>query len=247
MSAKLSLPSSSYNEIVKIIKGYSHTKGVASLDDISKLTSMNKTRISANNKFLAEAGLISGGNKKSSTELCDKLGRALDHEQMADVQSGWETVLSSNEDLAGLITAVRIKGGMTCEELAAHILYVSGQKNNKENKAGANALVEIVKASGLVDTANGNITVAQPGDKPSADSEADDDVALNANTVVEQPSVPKATSIDSKKTSQVSHTISNSTPQIAINIQLHIPETDNPDVYNNLFKALKDHLLSTGE
>jgi hypothetical protein len=33
------------------------------------------------------------------------------------------------------------------------------------------------------------------------------------------------------------------TPQIAINIQLHLPETENAEVYEKLFKALKEHLL----
>ena len=34
------------------------------------------------------------------------------------------------------------------------------------------------------------------------------------------------------------------TPQIAINIQLHLPETENAEVYEKLFKALREHLLS---
>jgi hypothetical protein len=36
-------------------------------------------------------------------------------------------------------------------------------------------------------------------------------------------------------------------PQIAINIQLHLPETDNADVYEKLFKALREHLISPKE
>jgi len=36
-------------------------------------------------------------------------------------------------------------------------------------------------------------------------------------------------------------------PQIAINIQLHLPETENAEVYEKLFKALRDHLLSARE
>lgn len=36
-------------------------------------------------------------------------------------------------------------------------------------------------------------------------------------------------------------------PQIAINIQLHLPETENAEVYEKLFKALRDHLLSPKE
>ena len=36
-------------------------------------------------------------------------------------------------------------------------------------------------------------------------------------------------------------------PTIAINIQLQIPETENADVYENLFKALRKHLLNPDE
>jgi len=32
-------------------------------------------------------------------------------------------------------------------------------------------------------------------------------------------------------------------PQIAINIQLHLPETENAEIYEKLFKALKEHLF----
>ena len=33
-------------------------------------------------------------------------------------------------------------------------------------------------------------------------------------------------------------------PEIHINIQLHLPATDDPSIYENLFKSLKKHLLS---
>ena len=36
-------------------------------------------------------------------------------------------------------------------------------------------------------------------------------------------------------------------PQIAINIQLHLPETDNAEVYEKLFKALREQLISPKE
>lgn len=36
-------------------------------------------------------------------------------------------------------------------------------------------------------------------------------------------------------------------PQIHINVQLHLPETSDPSVYDNLFKSLKKHLLSDEE
>lgn len=36
-------------------------------------------------------------------------------------------------------------------------------------------------------------------------------------------------------------------PEIHINIQLHLPETSDPTIYDNLFKSLKKHLLSDEE
>lgn len=34
------------------------------------------------------------------------------------------------------------------------------------------------------------------------------------------------------------------TPHIAINIQLHLPETENAEIYEKLFRALREQLLS---
>lgn len=245
MSDKVSLPSSSYDEMVKIIKGYSHSNGPASLDDIAKLVGMNRTGVSANNKFLAESGLISGGNKKSPTDLGAKLGRALDHNQAADVKDCWKEMVSGNEGVAGLVTTVRIKGGMTSEELSAHILYVSGQNNTKGNRAGANTLVEILKASGLVELVDGKIVVAQPnGDEPvpGVESAIEQQPAAAAQPQVSPQSVPPV-----PQGQPIYQVAAQATPQIAINIQLHLPETDNPEVYQNLFKALKENLLAQGE
>ena len=75
MSETLSLPGSSYEELCKIVKGYSHSGDNASLDDLAKLMGMNKSKISRNNKFLSEVSLIEGGQKNlrrhSVTNLVD--------------------------------------------------------------------------------------------------------------------------------------------------------------------------------
>lgn len=153
-------------------------------------------------------------------------------------------MVSGNEGVAGLVTTVRIKGGMTSEELSAHILYVSGQKNNKGNRAGANALVEILKASGLVELVDGKIVIAQPnGDEPVPDVES----VVEQQPVAAQPQVSPQPAPAAPQGQPVYQVAAQATPQIAINIQLHLPETDNPEVYQNLFKALKENLLTQGE
>lgn len=243
MSDKVSLPSSSYDEMVKIIKGYGNLNGAASLNDVAILVGMNRTVVSGNNKFLSESGIISGGNNKSATDLGAKLGRALDHNQFADAQACWKELVSSNEGIAGLVTTVRIKGGMSTEDLSAHILYVSGQNNTKANKTGANALVEILKASGLVELSDGKLVVAQPNGDPeiSIAQVEESPVTQQENSTAQPQAALQGTNQQAQSTYGVA---TQSPPQIAINIQLHLPETDKPEVYESLFKALKDNLLS---
>ena len=122
MAAEFNLPGSSFDEVQKILKGYSHAPEQASLDQLSKLTGLHSTVISRNNKFLFDLGLISGGMKKTATELGRGLGRALDHEQDTDAQRYWREAVQTNEKVSGLVTTVRIKGGMTEKDFSSHVL-----------------------------------------------------------------------------------------------------------------------------
>ena len=160
MNTEFNLPGSSFEEIQKILKGYSHAPEKASLDQLSKLTGLHTTVISRNNKFLTDIGLIAGGQKKTSTDLGTKLGRALDHKQDADAQRYWKEAVQTNEKVAGLVTTVRIKGGMTENEFSSHVLYVSGQKNNSHNKTGARSVVDVLLAANLLEEENGKLIVS---------------------------------------------------------------------------------------
>jgi len=235
------LPGSSFEEIQKILKGYSHAPDQASLDQLSKLTGLHATSISRNNKFLADIGLIAGGMKKTATDLGKKLGRALDHKQAADAQGYWKEAVQTNEKVAGLVTTVRIKGGMTEAEFSNHVLYVSGQKNTSGNKTGARCVVDVLLAADLLREDNGKLAVSAasvkeaPADlKPAAvDAENVDGNGGGIDTSLPSlPIIPQNGPL---------------TPQIAINIQLHLPETESAEVYEKLFKALREHLLSPKE
>lgn len=245
MSTEFNLPGSSFEEVEKILKGYSHAPDQASLDQLSKLTGLHATVISRNNKFLTDIGLISGGMKKTATDLGKKLGRALDHKMEADAQGYWREAVQTNEKVAGLVTTVRIKGGMSESDFSSHVLYVSGQKNNSGNKTGARCVVDVLLTAGLLREENGKLVVAAPAAK---DTTAD----------LKPPAAPTA-STDPKATDSTAGAgtppaklppilpTSGLVPQIAINIQLHLPETENAEVYEKLFKALRENLLSPKE
>ncbi|BCB60062.1 hypothetical protein HaloA020_07630 [Halomonas sp. A020] len=243
MSEKINLPSSSFDELVKIIKGYSHASKGASLDEIAKLTGLNKFAISGNNKFLSDIELIEGGRAKSITDLGTKLARAIEHSQVQDAKKCWSDAVSSNEGVSRLVTVVRIKGGMSLEELAAHILYVSGQGNNAKNRAGSRTVVEILIQSGLLESVDGTLKVATPSNEHLAESEDSEEMGKVVESAAKQHGSESEGKPDSLPP-EINLTGLTTPPQIAINIQLHLPETDNAEVYEKLFKALKDNLLS---
>jgi hypothetical protein len=243
MATEFNLPGSSFEEVQKIIRGYSHATDNASLADLSKLVGLHQTIVSRNAKFLIDVGLLTTGKYKGATDLGRKLGRALEHSQVFDAQRYWREAVQSNDKVAGLITTVRIKGGMAEKDFVAHVLYVSGQKNNSGNKTGARCVTDVLISAGLLKEEGGKLTVAapiteQPEDThPALTVETDakggtEATALSPNVVAQSP-VPA---------SQIFTAVS-SVPQIAINIQLQLPETDNAEVYEKLFKALKDNLF----
>lgn len=253
MATEFNLPGSSFEELQKIIKGYSHASEQATLDQLSKLTGLHNSVISRNNKFLSDIGLISGGMKKTATDLGRRLGRALDHKQIADSQAYWKEAVQTNEKVAGLVTTLRIKGGMTESAFSGHVLYVSGQRSNSGNKTGARCVVDVLLAANLLEEENGKLIVSsappketeenfQPttslGPKASSAgqlsgesgeiSKADGNGNSTPQALPVMPAIPQSSTL---------------TPQIAINIQLHLPETENAEVYEKLFKALREQLL----
>lgn len=247
MGTDTSLPGSSYEELAKIIKGYAHIGDNASLDSLANLIGMNKTAVSRNNKFLAELGIVSGGQKKSPTELGKKLGRALDHNQEEDSRRYWREAIQGSEVFSKLVTTVRIKSGMTSEGLSSHILYVSGQKANGPNKTGANTLVDILCNAGLLINVDGAVSVTTPKEEfPSTGSDEEIHAAQQeAASTVKTSSAPSA--LEPPNIVQHMPIATSGIPSIAINIQLHLPETDNAEVYEKLFKTLREQLISPQE
>jgi len=234
----LSLPSSSYPELVKVLRAYANLGDKATLTELAKMVSMHKTVVSPNNPFLVQVGLVTGGRDKKPTPLGTTLGRALDHSRENDIAAAWQDVVKGNEVLAKAITTVRIKGGMTVDDLVAHLVYVSGEKNTSRNRTGGRTVVDILVKAGVLAEMDGKLTVAMPvttetgatSDEKPTDPRATEPAPVS---VVEQRELRTMSTGKSPVT----------TPTIAINIQLQIPETENFLVYENLFKALRTHLI----
>ncbi len=163
MAEVFKLPSSSYEELLKLIQAYADSKeGVAlSLDDINHATGVPRTVVSKNNGFLVQIGLITEGNKKAATETGRALGRAYASKIDYEVERIWKEIVNEVDFLSRMVSAVRIRNGMDRSNFINHVIYSSGQKDSKESRAGAGAIIEILKNVGILAETDGKLTVAE--------------------------------------------------------------------------------------
>jgi hypothetical protein len=138
---------------------------------------VHDTVVSRSNKFLVAVGLVEGGNKKSCTALGTKLGRAIQHDQGGAISEGWKQVVDQTDFLQKIVSAIRIRKGMEESALASHISFTAGSSKNAYSRAGAGAVIEILRLSGAI-YADGSTLMASPAGDPhgAGDSSAPSDL-----------------------------------------------------------------------
>jgi hypothetical protein len=161
-----SLPSSSYKELIKIIQGYGRFATDASLGDVARLTAMNETIVSANNKFLVATGVVKGKQKKTITPLGAELAIALQHELPDEISAKWRAIVEANDFLQKMIASVRIRKGMDETSLESHVAYSAGQPKTPAVATGARTIVDILKVAGLLKDEGGNLVATTPEPRP---------------------------------------------------------------------------------
>jgi hypothetical protein len=227
------LPISSLIEIKKLMIAYAKSKSPNSLADMNKLTGINKTIISSNNGFLDSINAIQGGNSKEGTPIGKKLGLAFANNIESEVSSNLNQLLSSNEFIESMMTALEIKP-RTSEDFQSHIAYSLGKEFKGGLATGTGTLVDLLKLAGTIEEKDGLLY-------PKAAA------VKNEMKETETPEVPsyKQEKEESKSslTKQITSNLG-SNVVLNINIQLTIPETENEKVYESFFEAMKKHLLS---
>ncbi len=157
------LPQSSYGELVKIIKGYGAHNTEAVPDDISKVTGLHPTIVSRNNAFLLGVSIVQGGKKKTITDRGLSLARALEHDMPDEITKCWREIVLGNDFLGKVLAAVRIRKGMDNGTLQSHIAYSAGQPKNAGIMAGAAAVIDILRAAGLLKEEDGKLITMVEG------------------------------------------------------------------------------------
>ena len=238
-ASKLDLPASSYEGLVKIITGYGHSPGGVGLTALSQLVDISRNRVSGNNKFLSEIGIIDGTISKKITDPIGKgLSRALEHDRQEDITKSWQLAVKTSDKILAIITAVQIQKGKSEADLVSDILFKSGQSKTKTNRTGAKTIVEILKKSALLWEEEGILKAS-----PESHAEVTPEDLPTSEETRRSPSEPDTP----HKLHKLPATPTASMPTVNINIQLHLPETENADVYEKLFRSLRKNLLNTDE
>lgn len=231
MAETFKLPNSSFEEVVKLIKAYSGEKeGVAiSLDDVSQATGVPRTVVSGNNGFLVQIGIITDGNKKAATEMGRALGRAYTSKIDYEVERIWKELIAENDFLNRMVSAVRIRNGMDRTSFINHIVYSSGQKDTKQNRTGANAIVEILKSVSVLTDEDGKLSVAE--------NEVQEERCSNNSHIQEVKEAKEERKV------LIPHIASNATGNIQININISC----NVSEVEELSEKLRGLLVTLGE
>ena len=144
------LPGSPYEELVNIIVAYGTRDEAARSGDVGKLDSVHQSSVSRNNAFLTEIGILQGESTKLITRRGRSLAVALARKDGAEVRSNWRAIVAASEFLQNVVSAVKLREGMLYPTVQAYIAHAAGQPRNKPVMNGAGAIIEILKASGML-------------------------------------------------------------------------------------------------
>lgn len=148
---KFKLPRSSYEELCKMIQAYGRLTKPSPLEEVTRLSGIGKSTVSANNAFLSGIGIIEGGKNKIATDAGRDLAKALEHADSLPEETikAWRRIVEGSDFLNKMAQAVRIRRGMEILSLEAHIAYSAGEPKGQKVMTGARTVIDILRNSGL--------------------------------------------------------------------------------------------------
>lgn len=246
MSDDFKLPGSSFQEVSKIIQGYALLGKASSLAEVSKtIGGMDPTNISRNTGFLVSVGILEPGSKKAPTVLGVSFGQALLHNQIDEVKRFASEIVSENDFLKGIISAIRIRKGMDDSGLRSHIAYSAGAKKGATTTAGCGTVIEFLQLSGAITAEDGKFVVATEAPRfsgkvtESSLSESIEGHSIHQEQVSGQVGYLKQPSVSAQLGNQMGVTIN-------INIDLSCGPDDLAEVGQKL-RILINDLSSAGK
>ena len=167
------LPGSSYEDLANIIVAYGTRDEASNPGDVSKLDIVHQSSVSRNNAFLTSIGILAGDREKFVTEQGRSLALALARKDRTAIQRKWRDLVSRDEFMQNVLSAVKLREGIFPSTLQAYIAHYAGQPRNKPVMTGALAVIGILKAANLLREEAGMLVANyddHPPESPSGDS-----------------------------------------------------------------------------
>ena len=231
------LPGSPYEELVNIIVAYGTREETARGADVGKLDSVHQSSVSRNNAFLTEIGVLQGERKKLITRRGRSLAVALARKDGSEVRSNWRAIVAASEFLQNVVSAVKLREGMLYPTVQAYIAHAAGQPRNKPVMNGAGAIIEILKASGMLKEEAGEL-VATFDEQPEDTLPEDGSPAQ-----ILEPREPALTATVSEATGVPVDAPAGTSPTISIHVQVRCTADEIEDLAPRLKALLRE--LST--
>ena len=220
------LPGSPYEELASIIVAYGTRDDASRTGDVGKLDSVHQSSVSRTNGFLTEIGVLQGETKKLITRRGRALALALARKDREAIRSNWREVVGSTEFLQNVVSAVKLREGMLTQTVQAYIAHAAGQPRNKPVMTGAGAIIEILKAAGLLQEEAGEL-VATFDEAPEPAEPAPPEV----------PEEPESRPAEVSATVATAPPAAGSAPSVTIHVQVRCTADEIEDLAPKL-KAL---------
>lgn len=151
------LPGSSYEVLSQIIRAYGRGGSEADRTHLAQMLGIAASEISRNAGFLTSVGILEDapGRRKSVTPLGRRLANSIDHSIEPEVESVWREIVTGNEFLSRLVTAVEVRNGMEPESLSSHIAFSAGQPKSPKTMTGARTIAGVLERARVIKLQDG--------------------------------------------------------------------------------------------
>jgi hypothetical protein len=211
------LPGSPYEELVNIIVAYGTRDEASRPGDIRKLDSVHQSSVSRNNAFLAAIGVLKGEREKLVTRQGRALALALMRRDEAEIRRNWRALVSASDFLQNVVSAVKLREGMSYETVQAYVAHSAGQPRNKPVMTGSGAIIEILKVANLLKEEAGEMIPTFDEDFEKNGGEEASEIEAETNDTS-----PKISEVSDTTLSAVVENANSTTEGVGIQIHLHV-------------------------
>jgi hypothetical protein len=160
---KFRLPASSYETVCRIVHAYAEIgRKPAKLDDVVTRAGATRAMVASNHGFLSSISIVTGGRVKAVTDTGYDLGVAISHNDPETIAAAWRKVIDGVEFFDKVLSAIRIRRGMTKEDLASHIAITAGEPKDAATMTGARTVIEVLQKANLIKEQDGVLVADIP-------------------------------------------------------------------------------------